>query len=108
LLWRIELGRKLTLVGDTPDEELGAIGLVEELGALDYDGVDLGDDGGREERGACQQAEASHCEISLQAAEDILLISVSEDPDGARCGGWWFVVLCQREDAPEEVAMQGD
>lgn len=51
----------LTLVTDTPDKELGTIGLVEKLGTLDDNGIQLGE-GNVSQAGQDGQAgkEASH------------------------------------------------
>lgn len=65
---RVGVGRvggvlNVLLVCDTAHEELGAVGLVEELGSLDDDGVDISGDLGDEHarsRDGCGNAKALH------------------------------------------------
>jgi hypothetical protein len=60
----------LTLVRNTLEEELGAICLVEELGAFDHDGINVSIYGSRKERGnAGCHTEASHCWDKMSIAQ---------------------------------------
>jgi hypothetical protein len=78
--------KKRTLVCNALDKELGAVGLVEELGPLDHDGIKISVDGSREERGnAGCQTEASHCLGLLSIAQKRIACFAGRSPMVVRC-----------------------